>query len=104
MGDDDQEMLVTSDHKQIDSTDDTQTIGLNTSLDRKRTAEENSEETGISDCTDGTPSKRNKRKMTEPRRRTTDFSIRSICSNSDTEQDGEDSNNIKQEVLDSDAS
>jgi len=34
---------------------------------------------------DGTPSKRNKRKMTEPRRRTTDFSIRSICPDSDAE-------------------
>ena len=33
-----------------------------------------------------TPSKKNKRKMTEPKRRTTDFSIRSICSSSDTEE------------------
>jgi len=39
---------------------------------------------------DGTPSKRNKRKMTEPRRRTTDFSIRSICSNSDPEDANDD--------------
>jgi len=49
--------------------------------------------TGASDTLEDSPTRRrNKRKMTEPRRRATDFSIRSICSssNSDAERDDDD--------------